>query len=67
MNHASGKDYDPSAWAKQRQERIKRASQVSTKSRDCSVLHYKYRVPVAGFVPAAGESDGAMVDRYTML
>lgn len=29
MNHASGKDYDPSAWAKQRNERIKRASQVS--------------------------------------
>lgn len=29
MQHASGKDYDPSAWAKQRQERIKRALQVS--------------------------------------
>lgn len=29
MQYASGKDYDPSAWAKQRQERIKRALQVS--------------------------------------
>ncbi|CAM9613313.1 unnamed protein product, partial [Discosporangium mesarthrocarpum] len=28
MNHASGKDYDPSAWARQRQERIKRASKL---------------------------------------
>lgn len=28
MQHASGKDYDPSEWAKQRQERIKRALQV---------------------------------------
>ncbi|CAM9450519.1 unnamed protein product, partial [Sphacelaria rigidula] len=31
MNHASGKDYDPSAWARQRQERIKRASQLREK------------------------------------
>lgn len=28
QKHASGADYDPSAWAKQRQERIKRALQV---------------------------------------
>ncbi|CAM9480827.1 unnamed protein product, partial [Scytosiphon promiscuus] len=28
MQHASGKDYDPSAWAKERQERIKRALQA---------------------------------------
>ncbi|CAM9121210.1 unnamed protein product [Ectocarpus sp. 6 AP-2014] len=31
MQHASGKDYDPSEWAKQRQERIKRALQARQK------------------------------------
>ncbi|CAM9373377.1 unnamed protein product [Ectocarpus fasciculatus] len=31
MQHASGKDYDPSVWAKQRQERIKRALQARQK------------------------------------
>lgn len=50
MQHASGKDYDPSEWAKQRQERIKRALQVragcgwfSNESVWCSVRERKKR------------------------
>lgn len=40
MQHASGKDYDPSAWAKQRQERIKRALQVGALSPTRVSAHY---------------------------
>lgn len=62
MQHASGKDYDPSAWAKQRQERIKRAFQVGAASLtllflsrliDTYVLRRHQQLFIVGCAPCA--------------